>query len=187
MNTTTKPINLANLIKYIKIEAPKDGSVKDISSPNPIVYSDFGPARLQAYIFSPPDESLVACSTSSSGPYPRIRLHVTVQSVTGKFLTEFYSGKFQGDPPYGLSLTSQNRDILCQMGDGTLEPLQGKFVVGNETDDFELPSADVIRDHKDNFKLNVDDNFYSASLIPFRFGAASDYELILKFLAAKGI
>ena len=174
MNTTTKPSNVADLIKYIKREAPKDGSVKDISPSNPIVYSDFGPAKLQAYVSSP-------CELVAG------RLHVTLQSVTGKLLTEFNSGEFQGDSRYGLFLTSQNRDILCQRRDGALEPLRGKFVAAHQTDDFELPSADVIRKHRDNLELNVDDKFHSADLINFRFGVASDYELILKFLAAKGI
>ena len=175
MNTITKPISVANLIKYIKREAPKDGSVKDISPPNPIVYSDFGPAKLQAYVSSP-DESLAG------------RLHVTLQSVTGRLLTEFNSGEFAGDSRYGVFLTSKDRDILCQRRDGAFEPLQGKFIAAHGTADFELPSADVIRKHRDNLELNVDrDNFDSADLINFRFGVASDYELILKFLAAKGI
>ena len=172
MNTITKPIKVADLIKYIKREAPKDGSVKDISPPNPIVYSDFGPAKLQAYVSSP-DESLAG------------RLHVTLQSVTGRLLTEFNSGEFPGDSRYSVFLTSRNRDILCQRSDGAFEPLKGAFVAASGTADFELPPADKVRD---NLELNIDgDNFDLADLINFRSGVASDYELILKFLAAKGI
>lgn len=161
-------IKILDIMSLIAKHAPKDGSIRDLAPEAPLVYTDYGPASLKAYVASPYE--------GSAG-----RLNVVLQTMQGDHTTEFNSGEFSGEDRFGFFFYEKNRSILCPRSDKALEPLTGYCHVGSESQEVALPTKDEI---KDRLKFNVDEKrFDTGDLINFRYGAKNSYQLILDFIA----